>query len=149
MLNLGPEYEDKDLNIQFCVRDWNIIVEALKCFAGESADEKKIEDANTICAAIESELELDERDEIGWDQAIKTVTNDMSVMGMDTSNVTKLGCFISDVESDPETAVEQWAPGDVDTTLSAFRDQYSDNDPKLYSIIEEAVIHCEDLLGSH
>lgn len=73
----------------------------------------------------------------------------MNAMGMDTSNVTKLGCFISDAESDPETAVEQWAPGDVDTTLSAFRDQYSDNDPTLYSIIEEAVIHCEDLLGSH
>lgn len=59
MLGLGPEYEDKDLNIQFCVRDWNIIIEALKCFVGKSANEKKIEDANTICATIESELELD------------------------------------------------------------------------------------------
>lgn len=147
ILDLGPEYEDKDLNVQFCVHDWKIIIEGLKTLAEKSTDENTINDANTIRESIESELEVDERSEIGWDGAIETLKKEFEAKGKDTSNLVKLDCFLSDVSSDAETACEQWSISEVREALSAVRIECGEEYSELYSIIEEAEIHSEDLLS--
>lgn len=148
-LNLGPEYDELDLDLNFCRRDWEIIIRGLKVLSASTEDKKLSEDANTIRAAIIDKIvkqSEDEEDDIDWREAYRIARKDLQARELDDKPLTSLGCFMDQTDYDAEEARKYWKKENVDQKLATFRDQYAEINSKLYSVIECAVIHFEDLL---
>lgn len=148
-ITLGPEYDELDLDLKFCRRDWEIIIRGLKVLSASTEDKKLSEDANTIRAAIIDKIvkqSKDEEDDIDWREAYGIARRDLQAREMDDKALVSLGCFMDQAGYDAEEARINWRKESVDHKLAIFRDQYAEINSKIYSAIECAVIHFEDLL---
>lgn len=148
-VTLGPEYDELDLDLNFCRRDWEIIIRGLKVLSASTEDKKLSEDANTIRAAIIDKIvkqSEDEEDDIDWREAYRIARKDLQDREMDDRALVSLGCFMDQADYDAEEAGINWKKESIDQKLTTFRDQYAEINSKLYSVIECAVIHFEDLL---
>ena len=144
ILNLGPEYDDMDLDLEFCRRDWEIIIHGLRVLSASTEDKKLSEDANTIRTAILDQIVEQSEDDMDWREAYRIARSDMKSKGMDYDGALQsLGCFMDQTDYDKVEAGINWKKDYVDQKLAAFRDQYAEVNSKIYSIIEKAVIYFE------
>lgn len=148
-ITLGPEYDELDLDLNFCRRDWEIIIRGLKVLSASAEDKKLSEDANTIRTVIIDKIAKqseNEGDDIDWREAYGIARKDLQAREMDDRALVSLSCFMDQADYDAEGASINWKKEYVDQKLATFRDQYAEINSKLYSVIECAVIHFEDLL---
>lgn len=154
MLDLGPEYEQLDIDVSgFTVHDWKLIKYALNkaIEQQQSLSEDEIEDMQTLVNIIDNAETIEtERSELSWKDAIKATEEQFKAMGKDDSDldVIKQFCEEADEYEDEEELNEHWKKDDVDVALTNLRIDMNEGDPECYSAIEEAVIHFEDLLDS-
>ena len=154
MLDLGPEYEQLDIDVSgFTIHDWKLIKYALNkaIEQQQNLSENDVEDMQTLVNIIENAESIEtERPELSWKDAIKAVEEQFKVMGKDDSDldVIKQFCEEADEYEDEEELNEHWKKADVEAALSNLRIDMDNGDPDCYNAIEEAVIHFEDLLDS-
>lgn len=143
ILDLGPEYDDMDLDLGFCRRDWEIIIHSLRVLSASTEDKKLSEDANTIRTAIIDKIVEQSEDDMNWREACGIARRDLQSRELDDKLVVSLSCFMNQTDYDKVEAGINWKKDYVDQKLAAFRDQYAEINSKVYSAIEKAVVHFE------